>query len=389
MKGLVLLEKVSIVECDSYDYKKVEKKIFECLDNIDSLKKQIKNGNKVLVKANLLKKNFPDEAVTTHPYVVEGVVRYLQKLGCEVIVGDSPGGPFNEKSLRATYKATGMFEVQKRTGCQLNFDTSYAEINNDNAKLLKHMKIVKAFNEVDFVVSAAKLKTHAMMTYTGAVKNLFGTIPGLTKADYHFRMNSVDNFSDALVDICEYVKPVFSIIDGIEGMEGNGPSSGDKRFLGLLMASENPYALDTIASYIVGIEPLSIPTIKRAKERKLFSGNIDDVEVVGTTIEEIDIEPFKLPASTSINFIGGRMPKFLEKWVLNNFIPSPVFNHDMCISCGICGNSCPPKAIDMSSKYPEVDLKQCIRCFCCHELCPKKAIDIRKEGLNKKIFNGR
>lgn len=381
------MEKVSIVKCDSYDYQLVERKVFECLDNINEIKDRVKKDSKVLVKANLLRKNSPNDGITTHPTIIEAIVRYFQKLGCTVLVGDSPGGPFNEKSLQAVYRATGMFEVQERTGCELNFDTSYNEIKNHKAKMLKNMRIVKAFDEVDYVVSAAKLKTHAMMTYTGAVKNLYGTIPGVTKAEYHFKMNNIDNFANALVDICEYVSPDLSIIDGIEGMEGDGPSSGDKKFVGLILASKNPYALDTAASKLIGINPLSIPTLKVAKNRKLFSGEIKDIEFVGLNPNEIHIEPFKLPSSMNVNFIGGRVPKFIENWILNNFRPSPVFDYDICVSCGVCAQNCPPKAIDMSKGRPEVNLKRCIRCFCCHELCPKKAIDIKKHIIHEKVFN--
>lgn len=381
------MEKVCILSCESYDYELVEKKIFECLDSIENIKPKVRTGSKVLVKANLLKKNSPDDAVTTHPTVVEAIVRYFQQLGCKVIVGDSPGGPFNEKSLMAVYKATGMFDVQKRTGCELNFDTSFVEVKNDEAKMLKNMKIVKVFDEVDFVVSAAKLKTHAMMTYTGAIKNLYGTIPGVTKAEYHFKMNNIENFANAIVDICEYVKPDLSIIDGIEGMEGDGPSSGDKRFVGLIFASENPYALDTVASKIIGIDPLSIPILRAVKERNIFSVDINDIEFLGLKPQDIDIKQFKLPVSANVNFVGGRVPKFMENWILNNFRPCPVFDHNICVSCGICAQNCPPKAIDMSKGKPEVDLKRCIRCFCCHELCPKKAIDIKKHVIHERIFN--
>lgn len=381
------MEKVCILSCESYDYELVEKKIFECLDSMENIKPKVRTGSKVLVKANLLKKNSPDDAVTTHPTVVEAIVRYFQQLGCKVIVGDSPGGPFNEKSLMAVYKSTGMLDVQKRTGCELNFDTSFVEVKNDEAKMLKNMKIVKAFDEVDFVVSAAKLKTHAMMTYTGAIKNLYGTIPGVIKAEYHFKMNNIENFANAIVDICEYVKPDLSIIDGIEGMEGDGPSSGDKRFVGLIFASENPYALDTVASKIIGIDPLSIPILRVVKERNIFSVDINDIEFVGLKPQDIDIKQFKLPVSANVNFVGGRVPKFMENWILNNFRPRPVFNHNICVSCGICAQNCPPKAIDMSKGKPEVDLKRCIRCFCCHELCPKKAIDIKKHVIHETIFN--
>jgi uncharacterized protein (DUF362 family)/Pyruvate/2-oxoacid:ferredoxin oxidoreductase delta subunit len=377
---------VSIVRCEDYDFENVKKAVFEALDAIAAIKLNITKGSKVLVKTNLLMRKSPEDAVTTHPAVVEAIVRYLQDMGCKVVIGDSPGGPFTQGSLKAVYKAAGMVEVAERTGCELNYDTSVLEISNPDAKRLRTMQIIKIAREVDFVVSAAKLKTHGMMTYTGAVKNLFGVIPGLIKADYHLRLNSVDNFADHLVDICEAVKPVFSIIDGVDGMEGDGPSAGEKRHVGLIMASNSPYALDGVASKIIGIESSLVPTIKAASLRNIFDGDLKKVEIRGVQLQELNIEPFKLPKSINVNFIGGRVPKVFEKVVLNNLRPKPVFNYDLCVSCGDCKRSCPPGIIDMSSGKPVPDLSKCIRCFCCHELCPKKAVDIKKHWLYERIL---
>ncbi|MDF2570086.1 MAG: hypothetical protein K0R55_1690, partial [Sporomusa sp.] len=223
------MEIVSIAQSKSYKQEEVEKAVYDCLDGIPGIKGRLKNGARVLVKVNLLKKNAPVDAVTTHPAVVEAIVRYLQGLGCSVIIGDSPGGPYNVKRLISIYKATGMTQVSENTGCELNYDTSAVAIFNEKAQKLKQMQIIKIAEEVDFIVSAAKFKTHGMMLYTGGVKNLFGVIPGLTKAEYHFKMNNAENFAHHLVDICEYIKPVFTIIDAIEGMEGDGPSAGEKR----------------------------------------------------------------------------------------------------------------------------------------------------------------
>lgn len=382
----VEMNKVNIVRCGNYEFENVKKAVYEALEGIDAIRLKITKGSRVLVKTNLLMRKNPDDAVTTHPMVVEAIVRYLQELDCKVIIGDSPGGPFTEWNLKSVYKAAGMFEVAQRTGCELNFNTEVLEISNPDAKRLKSMQIIKIATEVDFVVSAAKLKTHGMMTYTGAVKNLFGVIPGLVKADYHLRLNSVDNFADHLVDICEAVKPVFSIIDGVDGMEGDGPSAGEKRHVGLILASDSPYALDTVASSIIGMEPMIVPTIRVAKERNLFSGNLDDVQINGVQLGEIKLAPFKLPSSVNVNFVGGRVPKVFEKFLLNNLRPKPVFNYDLCVSCGDCKRSCPPGIIDMSSGKPVPDLSKCIRCFCCHELCPKKAVDIKKHWLYDRML---
>lgn len=377
---------VNIVECKDYNYEKVIESVHDCLSRIEGINK-IKEGSRVLVKTNLLKKNKPEEAVTTHPFVVEGVVRYLQGKGCSVVVGDSPGGPFNEMILKGIYKAAGITGVAERTGCELNYDTSTKDVFNENAKVLKNMKVVKAFDEVDYVVSCAKLKTHVMMKYTGAVKNLFGVIPGVIKAEYHFKMNDENHFANVLIDICEYIKPVFSIIDAIDCMEGDGPSSGDIRRVGLIMAGENPYLLDYIATTIAGIDSRIVPTIKESLKRDLF--NSEDYIVNGVDINTLNIQPFKMPHPTGINFVAGRVPKFIENYLMNSLRPIPVVNYDDCISCAICANNCPAKVINMDTKKPVINTRKCIRCFCCHELCPKKAITVKKHPIHRVLFKSK
>ena len=380
------MRQVGIVRCDNYEYANVGRAVYECLDSLHGLKDKIKPGSKALVKVNLLKKNNPADAVTTHPAVAEAIVRYLQERDCEVTLADSPGGPYTQWMLKGIYKATGMEKVAERTKCNLNYDVSVAEVYNEQGKTLKKMQVIKVAEDADFIVSAAKLKTHAMMTYTGAVKNLFGIIPGITKADYHFKMNDVSNFAALLVDICEYAKPLFSVIDGVEGMEGDGPSAGEKRHVGVIMASEDPYALDYSALRLIGINPGKVPTMIEAEKRGLFVCNDKNIEYTCLKPSDINIEPFKLPRSLEINFISGKVPGFFERWTLNNLRPKPVFDYDTCISCGICRDSCPPKVINMDSGKPSVDLNKCIRCFCCHELCPKKAVSIKKHWIYDRLF---
>lgn len=380
------MSKVYITKCPDYDYHKVEQAVAACFEDIPEIKEKLFPGARVLVKTNLVMRKSPEEAVTTHPAVIEAIVRYLQNLGCKPVIGDSPGGPFNEWNLKGVYKAAGMIAVAEKTGCELNYDTSVIEVHNERAKLLKTMQIIKVAYDVDFVISAAKLKTHGMMTYTGAVKNLFGVIPGILKADYHLKMNNTANFAEHLVDICEYVNPVFSIIDAIDGMEGDGPTAGIKKHVGLLMASTSPYALDVAASKVAGINQALIPTIVAAEKRGLISSDYSKLEISGIALDEIKIEPFKLPNSINVNFVGSKVPKFLESFVTNTFRPQPVFDHVKCVGCGDCKRSCPPDIIKMVNGKPVPDLDKCIRCFCCHELCPIKAVEIKKHWLHEKLF---
>ncbi|SCY70834.1 DUF362 domain-containing protein [Alkaliphilus peptidifermentans] len=380
------METVYIEKCDGYNYRVVEKAVFKCLEKIQPLNDRMKDKT-ILVKVNLLKKNKPEDAVTTHPFVVEAIVRYLQGIQCKVIIGDSPGGPYNKKMLDGVYKESQMDQVAYRTGCQLNYDTSVIEVYNGKATKLKRMQIIKVAEDVDYVISAAKLKTHSMMTFTGAVKNLFGVIPGVTKTEYHFKMNNPENFAHHLIDICQYINPVISIIDAVEGMEGDGPAAGDKRHVGLIMASTSPYALDTAAAHVIGIEPLSVPTINIANERGIFCGSIKGLIAKGIGFDDIDIEPFKLPQSINVNFFSDKTPKFIKSFFINNLRAKPVFDHKLCTSCGICKEGCPVAIIDMDKGKPTLDISKCICCFCCNELCPQKAVKIKKSFLHRLLMD--
>ena len=376
------MTQVGIARCESYDYNKIIEEVDCLLSKLDVLK-GLKAG-KILLKTNLLKKNLPEDGVTTHPFVVEGVARHLMKKGFQVIIGDSPGGPFNKVVLKSVYEASGIAKVAERCGCQLNYDTDVLEVKPPDSMVINKLKLVKAFTEVDYVVSCAKLKTHTMMTYTGAVKNLFGMIPGVTKADYHFKMNDPDNFANMLIDVCDYVKPLFSIIDGVEAMEGDGPSAGDIRKLGLLLVGDNPYELDLAACKIAGIE--NVPTNLHAQKRNLAEKNINDIDFYGISIDDINVEPFLLPASTHVNFVEDRIPSFVVDFLLDKVRPYPKVILSKCIGCGVCARDCPAKVITIVDRKAQIDIDGCIRCFCCHELCPEKAMGIKRHILHRLIF---
>lgn len=379
------MDKVSLVKCNSYELDEVELALEKSLRLIGGLDSYIKPGMKVLVKCNLLMKKKPEECTTTHPAVVEALVKKLKAVGAIPIIGDSPGGPFTPRLLRGIYSATGMIDVAQRTGAELNYNTNPMEVSFPEGKIIKKLTVMELLQDVDAVISVAKLKTHGMTLYTGAVKNLFGVIPGMTKAEYHLRMNKVEDFTEALVDICEYVKPALSIMDGVMGMEGDGPSAGTPRKIGAILASNNPHALDLVCASLVGIAPNRVPTIQRAVERGLCSYSLDDIELLGDSFDELRIDDFKLPVTGEISFLhrvfgsNSRLATLLN----HHLGPKPYFNHDECIGCSDCQRYCPPKAIEMVNRRPVVDLKKCIRCYCCQELCPEKAVEIKRSWFFK------
>ena len=209
--------KVVLKYCPEYTAD-VELRLREGLVELGGMSTFVKPGQKVLLKVNLLMKKRPEEAVTTHPSVVEAMVHLVQEAGGIPIIGDSPGGPYTVNSLQAIYTRSGLREVAERTGAILNEDVGQTTIHNPEGKLTKSLTITNCALQADVIIPISKLKTHGMMTFTGAVKILFGVIPGLLKAEYHLKMFKVDDFADLLVDIATYIKPALSIMDGVVGV---------------------------------------------------------------------------------------------------------------------------------------------------------------------------
>lgn len=372
------MKNVSLRSCNSYKYEEVKSQVDKLINDLGGLEKYIKRDSKVFIKLNLVIKKKPDEVATTHPMVLKVIAEKLLELGCKVIVGDSPGGPYTKSSLKGVYKTCGIEEVCEELGIELNYDISEVKVENPNGKILKYMTVIKPIVDADHVINICKLKTHAMATFTGGVKNLFGVIPGVSKAEYHFKMPEVVDFTEALVDICSYVSPSLTIMDGVIGMEGEGPTAGVPRKIGVLLGSESPYAIDVVACNIINLDPNKVPTIQRCVEREFIEKDFSDVCVLGERLEDKVIKNFKIPSNRSISFLRGIVPKSVEIFVNKKIAGKPVINYKECVKCGECSRVCPPKVISMENKGPVINLDHCIRCFCCHELCPKKAVDLKK-----------
>jgi uncharacterized protein (DUF362 family)/Pyruvate/2-oxoacid:ferredoxin oxidoreductase delta subunit len=378
------LEKVFLRKCTKYKAEEVRLALEDIIDGLGGIDSFVEQGDKVFLKLNLLMRKKPEEAVTTHPVVVEELVKIIKDKGAEVIIGDSPGGPYTLQMLKSIYKASGMEEVAERTGAVLNYDLATQEVTFSTGHIAKSFTICKPMLECDKLIAVSKLKTHGMTKFTGAVKVLFGAIPGLIKAEYHLKMPNIFDFSNMLVDLSLLLKPSLSIMDGIVGMEGAGPSAGSPRQINALLGSTNPFALDVVASSIIGMEPLSVPTIKVASQREL-PASLKDIEILGNDLGDFKIDDFIMP------IISGKsefpFPKAINNLINRALNPKPVFREDICVKCNDCVKLCPPKALNMGETIPKVDLDKCIRCFCCQELCPKKAIEIKRSWLSNVMFN--
>ena len=377
---MIILEEVSLLGCRDYDPETLDSVIEGHFKNIDPQNKTIKQGSVVVIKPNLVVRRDPKEAATTDPEFVGAIIRAVKRRGGEPVIAESPGGPYNAVSLRSIYAGCGMERVAKRDGAELNFDLGSTEVSCEG-KVCRSVQIIDPLLRADVIISAAKLKTHEMMTYTGAVKNMFGAVPGLMKPEMHYRYPNKRDFAQMIVDICERVRPTISFIDAVDCMEGNGPTAGHKKHMGVTLASLSPYDTDLLGSRLAGFMPDEVPVVAAAVERELCPQNVSGLKILGDRPERF-LSDFVKPDSASVD-ISEMLPKFLRGAVSRMFSARPRVNTDVCVGCGRCAESCPGKTIKIVAGKAKIDYSGCIACFCCHELCPQKAIDVKKSVLGR------
>ena len=358
---------VSIVRCPSYDQEEVLKGLRRSIDLIGGIEKFVRKGNRVLLKPNLLYGKAPEKAVTTHPSIIKGVIQIVRETGGIPFIGDSP----SVGSLTRAAEKAGIRRVADEMNCPL------VEFNNPilppkgGGKFFKQLEIDQTVFEADRIINLPKWKTHGLMLLTLGVKNLFGCVPGPRKALWHLKAGENRRaFAQILVDLYQIVQPSLTILDGILGMEGNGPNSGHPIQLGLILASRDSFSLDQIVCDLLGIPRESLLTNQVAFEEGLST---DGIEVVGERVDEVKIPPFGLPNLSQPDW---NLPGFLRKALKNALTSKPIFDEELCENCDQCIGACPPKALERKGRALVFDYGKCIRCFCCQEVCPAGAITI-------------
>jgi uncharacterized protein (DUF362 family) len=345
----------------------IEKSTYQTI-NLDSLlnplggiKKYISKDEFVLLKVNLLNATIPEKAVVTNPMIVKKVAEEVLKAGGIPYIGDSPSGQFTKGRLKRVYKKSGLQKISKELGIELNYDTKTTKIQIPSGKILKESQVCNFIKKADKIIALPKIKTHSYMTLTLSTKLMFGIIPGLTKAKYHSLFLRRTSFADMIIDINTIAPPNLIIMDGIIGMQGEGPSGGTPVDLGIILASENAIAMDISVCNALNIEPVGIPVLKQAKLRGLWPKEIHYPQL---TPEDVRYNGFILPSTANYILTGEKTPK-----------KSPKVN-SRCTSCGLCQEICPKHAITNTTQGAQINYSKCIRCYCCHEVCPEKAIEL-------------
>ncbi len=368
---------VSVVPCKSYDQEKIDLAVQGSIKNICNLEELVSPGMRVHIKPNLLTAKTPDKGATTHPSLVQSIIEMVQKFGADVTIGDSPAG--RSRPIEEYWEKTGMADVAKQTGARLvRFEKKGVqrfEINSNE------YFIAKAVAAADVVFNVCKMKTHNLTLFTGAIKNMFGSIPGFQKSEYHKQAHKARDFSKIVVEIFSTIRPQINIMDAVEIMEGNGPSAGDVSHLGLILASTDAVALDSVASRLMGFEDGEIFTTQFAYEMGLGEKDIDKIDIIGETLNDFSGREFELPTNRYLNYIPSGLVKFLGKliWV------RPLPDEQKCQRCGACIAICPTGAMSPDDGFPVIDYQKCISCFCCDEACPHDAISQHASWLAQKI----
>ena len=341
-----------------YDLALLRPAAFGLLDRIGSLR--IGSGARVLIKPNFLAPAKPERAMTTHPMVLRAVVEYVLAQGGLPLVADSPGTGTFERLLRDGGYADAL------KGLDVEVRPFKETVRVDVGEPFGRIDIAREAVASDLVINLPKLKTHAMMLLSLGVKNLFGCIVGLTKPQWHMR-SGVDRrmFARLLVQIHRAIHPAATLLDGILGMEGDGPGrSGTPRRLGILAAGENAPAVDMAVCRLVGARPEELPTHQAALELGLLPG---PVAIEG---DFSPVSGFKLPVLAPLTFGPQRFQRLMRK----HLVQRPVADAGKCRLCGECWRYCPAKAITPYAKVVGFDYDRCIRCYCCVEMCPHAAL---------------
>ncbi|AKB29837.1 Iron-sulfur cluster-binding protein [Methanosarcina siciliae T4/M] len=373
--------RVSIVRCS--DYSGVKASIQEALTLIGGLENIISPGNRVLLKPNVLAIRAPEAAVTTHPAVVAAMCELVREAGGIPVIGDGSGiAKPGSTTTSEAFRASGIEGVASVCGAELiNFETSgYTEVVVSNARQFPSLYIAKAILEADVVISLPKLKTHELTLYTGAVKNFFGAVPQKIRKQAH-ALEDRDRFGEAVVDIYSVVKPRLAVMDGVVGMEGNGPANGTPIVSGVVLVSYDCVALDIVASELIGIDPLKVPTNKAALSRGFGTQNPD---ISGVPLQDSGLR-FKMPEGGATAMV----PSFLMRALRKQLTVKPFINTSKCAFCKACVMNCSAHAIEEVGRALKINQQKCIQCYCCRELCPKDAVEIKKSFLMKIVTRNR
>ena len=241
--------------------------------------------------------------------------------------------------------------------------------------------LTRVLEDFDLIVSVAKFKTHVLTLLTGCVKNAFGCVPGFHKSALHLEYPRPRAMSRAIVDVFALVRPWLNIVDAVYSMDRNGPSSGRVVGTGIIGASADAVALDSVLARLAGVDPLKVPVIREAWRRGLGEARLEDIDLMGGSVEEFEMKGFEVPSNWAFMLIPGLTGKLVRRflWV------RPSILEGVCTACRLCADMCPAGAISFDAGVGIVERSRCTSCLCCHEACPEGAVRVEMSRLARLV----
>lgn len=370
---------VALVRCEDYEYSLVRAAVKRCLDQVEGLDSLLAGARTVLLKPNLLSHTRgPEWPVNTHPHVVRAVGEYILEHGCRIQIGDSCG---HVGATEEAFTVSRLREVAADLGAELvSFDRApCTPLPQVLGRFAPPVSITDAVRSADLVFNLPKLKTHSLTFFTGAIKNMFGTIPGKGKKLLHRFAPKPLALARAAVDVFEAVRPQVVLIDGIVAMEGPGPNRGTARKVGVLIASRDNVAADAIACAIVGFRRQDVPMLGIAAKCGLGVDRFNEIAVVGENLKELQVADFRKPFGPAQVAAFALAPEALLQLAM--WLPTSARAHvddSRCVRCGRCLASCPPRALYLHRGRIACRAGRCIQCYCCEEICDHDAVQVRE-----------
>lgn len=388
--------KIGYTHQESYETQ-LKESLAATIEKAGGLPSHYHSGDSILIKPNLITARPADACVNTHPLLVKAMIELLLDYGLKPVVGDSPATSMGSEVA----KKIGLLDILEQYHIPFVDFTGerspYEGYTGSHSFQFKQIGLSHAIFEYDHLLNMAKFKSHAQMGITLTTKNLFGCVSGHKKSQWHFHTGrDLDTFARLIIEISMLSKASFHVLDGIWGMEGNGPTNGTRVFSHFLMASDNSFALDRAVIDLIGMDYHQFPIQKIATELNLLGSKPEDYELIGEGYAQGLIKNFKVPGLKNIRFVSNPL---LQKGIRLLMDKKMAVATQKCILCMKCLKQCPAKAISYEGCRQFEDIKvdrnhpskiiihhdECIRCCCCQEICPVGALALKDAPLSRFI----